>query len=241
MPVAGVAKVAARDQLLAGRRRRPLLEIGADSRAIAEVVLATDAVRRAATVACYVSLGTEPGTSVLLEALVAVGKRVIVPVLLADHDLDWAVYRGPTSLAPARRGLLEPVGEPLGVDAIATADAVLVPGLAVSPTGLRLGRGGGSYDRALGRVPVGTFTCILLYADEVGVGRRLPRRPGVVPAAASLGRRRQIGEQPTVPYCWQSRNESANALQENRCRPTSTAAPTVATSSRSSSLFRTTR
>ena len=46
---------------------------------------------------------------------------------------------------------------------------VLVPALAVSSTGMRLGRGGGSYDRALGRVPVGTFTCALLYDEEVGV------------------------------------------------------------------------
>ncbi|WP_281285858.1 5-formyltetrahydrofolate cyclo-ligase [Nocardioides humi] len=63
--------------------------------------------------------------------------------------------------------MLEPLGEPLGVDAVATADVVLVPGLAVSTGGLRLGRGGGSYDRALARVPVGTFTCVLLYDDEV--------------------------------------------------------------------------
>ena len=32
---------------------------------------------------------------------------------------------------------------------------------------MRLGRGGGSYDRALGRVPVGTFVCTLLYGDEI--------------------------------------------------------------------------
>jgi len=38
---------------------------------------------------------------------------------------------------------------------------------AVDRTGLRLGRGGGSYDRALGRVPVGTFTCVVLQASEV--------------------------------------------------------------------------
>ena len=50
-----------------------------------------------------------------------------------------------------------------------TADVVLVPGLAVSARGERLGRGGGSYDRALRRVPVGTFTCVLLYDAEVGV------------------------------------------------------------------------
>ncbi len=44
-----------------------------------------------------------------------------------------------------------------------------MPGLAVGHDGLRLGRGGGSYDRALARVPVGTFTCVLLHDDEVGV------------------------------------------------------------------------
>ncbi|GAB4009862.1 5-formyltetrahydrofolate cyclo-ligase [Nocardioides ultimimeridianus] len=183
MPSAGPAKVAARDQLLTARRRRPLLEVGEDARAIARVVLAAPEVRRAATVACYVSLGTEPGTTALLDDLVAAGKRVIVPMLLPDNDLDWAVYRGADSLAPARRGLLEPAGPPLGVDAIATADAVLVPGLAVSPTGLRLGRGGGSYDRALGRVPVGTFTCVLLYAAEVGAD--VPSEPHDRPVTAA--------------------------------------------------------
>jgi len=177
------AKIAARDQLLAARRRRTLLEVGEDARALGAVVLAAPEVRRAATVACYVSLGTEPGTTALLDDLVAEGKRVIVPVLLPDNDLDWAVYRGPSSLAPARRGLLEPVGERLGVAAIATADAVLVPGLAVSPAGLRLGRGGGSYDRALGRVPVGTFTCVLLYAEEVGV--EVPAEPHDRPVTAA--------------------------------------------------------
>ena len=39
-------------------------------------------VRRAATVTAYVSVGTEPGTGVLLESLAALGKRVILPVVL---------------------------------------------------------------------------------------------------------------------------------------------------------------
>ena len=163
------AKSAVRDRLLTTRHRRPLAEVGSAARAIAEHLLAVPDVRRAATVAAYVSVGGEPGTGPLLAALRAAGKRVILPVVLPDLDLDWAGYDGPESLVPARLGLLEPAGERLGPEGVATADVVLVPGLAVSPTGIRLGRGGGCYDRALGRVPVGTFTCVLLYDGEVGL------------------------------------------------------------------------
>jgi 5-formyltetrahydrofolate cyclo-ligase len=158
-------KTALRDQLLTTRNRRSLAEVGEAARTIASHLLAAPEVRRAASIAVYVSIGTEPGTTDLIDALVAAGKRVILPVLQPDNDLDWAVFR--ENLAPARRGLLEPVGERLGPDAIATCDVVLVPGLAVDPTGMRLGRGGGSYDRALGRVPVGTPVIVLLYDGEV--------------------------------------------------------------------------
>lgn len=161
------AKLALRDQLSTARGRLPVAEIVERARLLADLVLAAPEVRRAATVAAYVSVGREPGTGPLLAALAAAGKRVILPLLQPDGDLDWAVYRGPEGLVPAHRGLLEPVGRPLGHDAVGTADAVLVPGLAVDRRGMRMGRGGGSYDRALGRVPVGTFTCVVLNAAEV--------------------------------------------------------------------------
>ena len=163
------AKLALRDQLVAARRRIPLPALGEGARQIASHLLASDDVRRAATVAAYVSVGREPGTSDLLDALVAAGKRVIVPVVLPDLDLDWATYDGPDSLATARLGLLEPVTPRLGVDAVGTADVVLVPGMAVSPSGDRLGKGGGCYDRALARVPVGTPVVVLLHDGEVGL------------------------------------------------------------------------
>ncbi len=160
-------KLALRDRLLTDRRRRPLVEIGEAAHRIARHLAGCPEVRRAATVAVYVSVGKEPGTGPLVDLLADAGKRVILPVLLADNDLDWAAYTGAGDLLAAGRGLLEPAGPRLGPDAVATADVVLVPALAVDRTGMRLGRGGGSYDRALGRVPIGTFVCALLYDGEV--------------------------------------------------------------------------
>jgi 5-formyltetrahydrofolate cyclo-ligase len=161
------AKLALRDQLSTGRKHLGLASVGARARALAEHLLAAPEVRRAATVAAYVSVSTEPGTGPLLEGLRAAGKRVILPIVQPDFDLDWALYDDADGLRTARMGLLEPVGPRLGVEAIATADAVLVPGMAVGRDGVRLGKGGGCYDRALARVPVGTFTCVLLNSEEV--------------------------------------------------------------------------
>ncbi|MFI9121531.1 5-formyltetrahydrofolate cyclo-ligase [Streptomyces bikiniensis] len=132
----------------------------------------------ASTVAAYVSVGREPGTRALLDALHARGVRVLLPVLLPDNDLDWAAYEGPDRLARAGRGLLEPVGPRLGPEAVCEADAVLLPGLAVDARGMRLGRGGGSYDRVLARLARAggdPALVVLLYADEV-VGR-VPEEP----------------------------------------------------------------
>lgn len=177
------AKLALRDQVLADRKRTPLALLGERARARAAHLLAAPEVRRAATVAAYVSVGSEPGTGPLLDGLVEAGKRVIVPRLLPDADLDWVTWTGSEHLVPVGRGLLEPDGPSLGVDAVATADAVLVPGLAVDHSGTRLGRGGGSYDRALARVPVGTFVCVLLNGEEVL--DQVPRAPHDRPVTAA--------------------------------------------------------
>ena len=163
----GVTKLALRDQLLAARRHLPLTVLGERARSLATHLSQVPEVRRAATVAAYVSVSSEPGTGPLLDLLRESGKRVVLPLLQPDGDLDWASYDGPGTLHTARRGLLEPSGPGLGRDTLATADAVLVPGLAVDRSGNRLGRGGGSYDRALARVPVGTFVCVLLHSEEV--------------------------------------------------------------------------
>ena len=182
------AKTALRDQLITARNRRSLVEVSAAGAAITEHLLSLPEVRRAASVAAYVSVGREPGTGLLLDALLDAGQRVVLPLTRRTGagvlDLDWAVYAGPESLAPARYGLLEPTTPPLGVDAIATSDVVLVPGMAVSSAGHRIGKGAGCYDRALARVPADTFTCVVLYDDEVG--RDVPVEGHDLPVLAAV-------------------------------------------------------
>ncbi|MFE9373839.1 5-formyltetrahydrofolate cyclo-ligase [Streptomyces sp. NPDC006711] len=178
-------KALLRRGLLDARKRLDQDELRAASLALAEQALALPELAVARTVAAYVSVGREPGTRALIDALRARGVRVLLPVLLADNDLDWAVYAGPEHLLPAGRGLLEPDGERLGPSAVTGADAVLLPGLAVDARGMRLGRGGGSYDRVLARVEASGSApalVVLLYANEVVA--RVPEEPHDHPVRA---------------------------------------------------------
>ena len=136
----------------------------------------------AGTVAAYYSVGTEPDTRGLVYALWKRGTYVLLPVLRPDGDLDWASYEGP-GLAGARTAGAARAGErPRGVQAVARADVVLAPALAVDQAGNRLGRGGGSYDRALARVGPLIPVIALLYDDEFL--SRVPAEPHDMPVRA---------------------------------------------------------
>ena len=113
-------------------------------------------------VASFVPLPDEPG--------LAPREGWLLPVVLPDLDLDWAVHDGRLAIA---RGLSEPVGPRLGVAAISGCDLILVPALLVDRAGNRLGKGGGCYDRALRRT---TGLTVALVNDDELVDA-LPREP----------------------------------------------------------------
>jgi 5-formyltetrahydrofolate cyclo-ligase len=163
----GTGKTGLRRRLVAARAAMPDAERAAAGRLIRDQVLEMPEVSAAGTVAAYYSVGTEPDTHGLIFALWKRGSYVVLPVLLPDGDLDWASYEGPDSLAPGPRGLLQPVEPVRGPGTVARADVVLVPALAVDRSGNRLGRGGGSYDRALARVGGQVPTIALIYDDEL--------------------------------------------------------------------------
>ncbi|GHJ39709.1 5-formyltetrahydrofolate cyclo-ligase [Streptomyces sp. TS71-3] len=163
-------------------------------RLLARRALELPEMAEARAVAAYVSVGREPGTPALLDALHARDTRVLLPVLRPDHDLDWGEYQGAESVErvprPGRLTLLEPRGERLGPEAVLTADVVLLPGLAVDARGTRLGRGGGSYDRVLARLAAAGATpalVVLLYDAEIverlpGLAHDRPVQAAVTPS-----------------------------------------------------------
>ncbi|MFD3500798.1 5-formyltetrahydrofolate cyclo-ligase [Streptomyces sp. NPDC058676] len=171
-----------RREILAVRNTLTADDVREAAVALAGRALELPELARARTVAAYVSVGSEPGTLVLLDALRARGVRVLLPALLPDNDLDWGAHTGEGSFARVQHGgkmaLFEPAGERLGADAVTAADAVLLPGLAVDARGMRLGRGGGSYDRVLARLEhadAHPALVVLLYDSEVV--ERVPSEP----------------------------------------------------------------
>jgi 5-formyltetrahydrofolate cyclo-ligase len=149
-----------RAAMLRARRSAPVAARTAADAALVHALLAAVRAEPRHTVAAYSPLPSEPGGADLPAVLTAAGLTVLLPVLLPDRDLDWVQF---------------PSSTPLGLDAIGAADLVVVPAVAVDATGVRLGRGGGSYDRALRRVRPSTLVVALLYGGELVP--RLPAEP----------------------------------------------------------------
>jgi len=150
------------------------------AQAFARVVTSIPAVASAQCVSVYASRATEPDTGVLLDALAARGVRVLMPVLGSGLQREWAEYTDAEDLrerAPGRPP--EPGGPTLSAQALADAEVIVAPALAVDTSGTRLGQGGGWYDRALEHARPGVPVIAMVFPEElydVAV-RPLPREP----------------------------------------------------------------
>ncbi|MGW0159359.1 5-formyltetrahydrofolate cyclo-ligase [Mycobacterium sp. NPDC003323] len=163
-------KATLRTEILAARRALPGSVRAAETRSLQTQVSAV--VEGADTVAAYIPVGSEPGcrhggtddSVPLLDRLT--GTRVLLPIARTGLPMQWAVYR-PGELVAAPFGLREPAPPWLAPEAIAEADILLIPALAVARDGTRLGRGAGFYDRALELVAPRARRIAVVRDDEV--------------------------------------------------------------------------
>ncbi|KFI63749.1 5-formyltetrahydrofolate cyclo-ligase [Bifidobacterium cuniculi] len=174
------------------RRAKEAAERLRAGEACTRLLRAQPAYVRAADIACYVSMGTEVSTTPLLAAMLADGKRVLVPRLGSGMEIGWSALEGEGAL-DALRAVDSPHLRPdepdlpvLGPEALADCTLVVLPALAVDGRGIRLGRGGGWYDRALRwRAPEAELVA-LVWPWEFDARRDLPHGAHDVPVDAVL-------------------------------------------------------
>lgn len=147
------AALRARRQALAPDERQRLSSLAAGH------VLDSAAWKDARTVALYMAVRGETDTAKLLESAWATGKEVLLPLCSREKkgDMRFVPCPSPRSLVPGYFGIPEPPPTNAGESA---PDLLIVPGVAFSPEGGRLGQGGGYYDRLLGREPYLHSLCL---------------------------------------------------------------------------------
>lgn len=167
--MAGDDKATRRAAILAARRAVPAAVHAEEAQRISAHL---DSVVRGVHLVCaYVPTGVEPGSSLMLDKLNERCEVLLLPVTCISPEgehlpLQWGRYE-PGTLVPARWGLSEPPRPWLPAETITRADLVLVPALAVDRAGVRLGRGGGFYDRTLALCRPGTMLVAVVRDDEL--------------------------------------------------------------------------
>lgn len=124
------------------------------SREVTAKLVATPQWQHAQTVLLYHSLPDEVATHDLITEALSAGKRVLLPVVVGD-DLELRFLPTPDSLREGAFHILEPTGAPF--TDYAAIDLAVIPGVAFTPDGRRLGRGRGYYDRLLVRFSTPSF------------------------------------------------------------------------------------
>ncbi len=170
-------KTALRERAREDRSHRSDRLRAAAAQALAAHTLALPEVQAASCISVYASRPSEPGTLPLIAALSERGVRVLIPLLGDGLQRGWGEYMGAsdlTSRAPGRPP--EPSSPFLPQIAIADADVVISPALAVDPTGTRLGHGGGWYDRCLVDARKDALLLAFCFPEELRVaGDPVPR------------------------------------------------------------------
>lgn len=125
---------------------------------LAEICLANGASR----IACYLPFGQEPDTELFLDWALENEIEVLLPVANSDGSLGWVLFDGTTKQGIF--GFNEAAGSFVQPTKL---DLAIIPAMAVSKAGIRLGKGKGFYDRALPTFEPLPPVVAVIYADEL--------------------------------------------------------------------------
>ena len=135
--------------------------------------------------ALFVPTPLEPDMSFTLGLF----ERALLPVLLDEAGAPlgeprWGLWEAGRALVTLGRPPAQPDGEARGAESLKEADLIVLPALAASADGTRLGQGGGWYDRALMHRSPGVPVVAAIFDDEVLEAGIIPAEPHDVPVDA---------------------------------------------------------
>jgi len=139
------------------------------SRVISRKLFALQAFKRAKVIMFYVSKDGEVETGQMMEKAQKKGKEIVIPhinrktkkmLACQFRNRDEDLSKGPYGILQLRDGYKKAV-RPESIDMI------IVPGIAFSRDGRRLGRGGGYFDRFLGHVRKNTLKVGLAFDFQI--------------------------------------------------------------------------
>ncbi len=128
--------------------------------------------------ALFVPTPLEPDLSLTLRAF----DRALLPILLDEAGTPyrsprWGLWEAGHALVTPSRPPAQPCGEAMGAESLTEADLIVIPALAASEDGARLGQGGGWYDRALTHRSPDVPVVAVIFDDEM-------LDPGEIPTEA---------------------------------------------------------
>ena len=143
--------------------------------------------------ALFVPTPLEPDMSLVLGLF----ERALLPVLLDEAgaplgEPHWGLWEAGRALVALGRPPAQPEGEAWGAESLKEADLIVIPALAASADGTRLGQGGGWYDRALMHRSPGVPVVAVIFDDEVLEAGIIPAEPHDVPIDAIVTPTRTI-------------------------------------------------
>ena len=139
-----------RSQIREKKRAMTPEQIDTASRKLGELFLASRAYREAKTIYGYLPYNQEVRTIPMLEQALRDGKKVAVPKVYGDH-MKFIYMTDLSAVSKGYAGIPEPVADgPVAEDKTAL---VLMPGMAFTEKGDRMGYGGGFYDKFLEQEP----------------------------------------------------------------------------------------
>lgn len=135
--------------------------------------------------ALFVPTPLEPDMSLTLGLF----EHALLPVLLDEAGAPlgeprWGLWEAGRALVTLGRPPAQPDGEARGAESLKEADLIVIPALAASADGTRLGQGGGWYDRALMHRSPGVPVVAVIFDDEVVEAGLIPAEPHDVPVDA---------------------------------------------------------